>query len=30
MKTRRVYGFDEISLVPSIITINPDDTDVSV
>ena len=29
-KTRRVYGFDEISLVPSIITINPDDTDVSV
>ncbi|MBU1027319.1 MAG: GuaB3 family IMP dehydrogenase-related protein [Candidatus Margulisbacteria bacterium] len=29
-KTRRAYGFDEISLVPSIITINPDDTDVSV
>jgi IMP dehydrogenase len=29
-KTRRGYGFDEISLVPSIITINPDDTDVSV
>ena len=28
-KTRRVYGFDEISLVPSIIPINPDDTDVS-
>jgi len=28
-KTRRAYGFDEISLVPSIITINPDDTDVS-
>ena len=27
---RRAYGFDEISLVPSIITINPDDTDVSV
>ncbi len=26
---RRAYGFDEISLVPSIITINPDDTDVS-
>ncbi|OGC07821.1 inosine 5-monophosphate dehydrogenase [candidate division WOR-1 bacterium RIFOXYA2_FULL_36_21] len=26
---RRVYGFDEISLVPSIVTINPDDTDVS-
>lgn len=29
-KTRRVYGFDEISLVPSIVTINPDDTDISV
>lgn len=29
-KTRRAYGFDEISLVPSIITINPDDTDISV
>jgi len=29
-KTRRAYGFDEISLVPSIITINPDDTDVSM
>ncbi|MBU0629820.1 MAG: GuaB3 family IMP dehydrogenase-related protein [Candidatus Margulisbacteria bacterium] len=29
-KTRRVYGFDEISLVPSIVTINPEDTDVSV
>lgn len=28
-KTRRAYGFDEISLVPSIITINPDDTDVT-
>ncbi|PIS31291.1 GuaB3 family IMP dehydrogenase-related protein [Candidatus Saganbacteria bacterium CG08_land_8_20_14_0_20_45_16] len=28
-KTRRVYGFDEISLVPSIITVNPDDADVS-
>ncbi|MFH1826298.1 MAG: GuaB3 family IMP dehydrogenase-related protein [bacterium] len=28
-KTRRVYGFDEISLVPSIVTVNPDDTDVS-
>ena len=28
-KTRRAYGFDEIALVPSIITINPDDTDVS-
>ena len=29
-KTRRAYGFDEISLCPSIITINPDDTDISV
>ena len=29
-KTRRAYGFDEISLVPSIVTINPEDTDVSV
>ena len=29
-KTRRAYGFDEISLCPSIITINPEDTDVSV
>ncbi|MDD5594340.1 MAG: GuaB3 family IMP dehydrogenase-related protein [Candidatus Margulisbacteria bacterium] len=29
-KTRRAYGFDEISLAPSIITINPDDADVSV
>ena len=29
-KTRRVYGFDEISLCPSIITINPEDTDISV
>jgi IMP dehydrogenase len=29
-KTRRAYGFDEISLVPSIVTINPDDTDVTV
>lgn len=28
--TRRAYGFDEISLVPSIVTINPEDTDVSV
>jgi IMP dehydrogenase len=27
---RRAYGFDEISLVPSIITINPEDTDISV
>ena len=29
-KTRRAYGFDEISLVPSIVTVNPDDADVSV
>ena len=29
-KARRAYGFDEISLAPSIITINPEDTDVSV
>ncbi|MFA4844921.1 MAG: GuaB3 family IMP dehydrogenase-related protein [Candidatus Margulisiibacteriota bacterium] len=29
-KSRRAYGFDEISLVPSIITINPEDTDISV
>ncbi|MFA6431930.1 MAG: GuaB3 family IMP dehydrogenase-related protein [Candidatus Margulisiibacteriota bacterium] len=29
-KTRRVYGFDEISLCPSIVTVNPDDTDVTV
>ncbi|NQT29675.1 MAG: GuaB3 family IMP dehydrogenase-related protein [Candidatus Saganbacteria bacterium] len=29
-KTRRAYGFDEISLVPSIVTVNPEDTDVSV
>lgn len=29
-KTRRAYGFDEIALCPSIITINPDDTDISV
>ncbi|MBI5078634.1 GuaB3 family IMP dehydrogenase-related protein [Candidatus Saganbacteria bacterium] len=28
-KTRRAYGFDEISLVPSIVTVNPDDADVS-
>ncbi|MFC1637783.1 GuaB3 family IMP dehydrogenase-related protein, partial [Candidatus Margulisiibacteriota bacterium] len=28
-KTRRAYGFDEISLAPSIVTVNPDDTDVS-
>jgi IMP dehydrogenase len=29
-KTRRAYGFDEISLAPSIVTINPEDTDVSI
>jgi len=29
-KTRRAYGFDEISLCPSIVTINPDDVDISV
>ena len=29
-KARRAYGFDEISLAPSIVTINPDDADVSV
>lgn len=29
-KTRRVYGFDEISLCPSIVTVNPDDVDISV
>ena len=29
-KTRRAYGFDEISLAPSIVTINPEDTDLSV
>jgi IMP dehydrogenase len=28
-KTRRTYGLDEIALCPSIITINPDDTDIS-
>jgi IMP dehydrogenase len=27
---RRTYGFDEIALAPSIITINPDDVDISV
>ncbi len=27
--TRRVYGFDEIALVPSIVTVNPDDADTS-
>jgi IMP dehydrogenase len=29
-KTRRAYGFDEIALCPSIITLNPEDTDISV
>jgi IMP dehydrogenase len=29
-KTRRAYGFDEISLAPSIVTVNPDDAKVSV
>lgn len=29
-KTRRAYGFDEISLAPSIITVNPEDCDTSV
>ncbi|MFA5840352.1 MAG: GuaB3 family IMP dehydrogenase-related protein [Candidatus Margulisiibacteriota bacterium] len=29
-KTRRAFGFDEIALCPSIITINPEDTDISV
>jgi IMP dehydrogenase len=29
-KTRRAYGFDEISLVPSIVTINTDDANVSM
>lgn len=29
-KTRRTYGLDEIALCPSIITLNPDDTDISV
>jgi len=29
-KSRRAYGLDEISLCPSIVTINPEDTDVSV
>lgn len=28
-RTRRTYGFDEIALVPSIITVNPDDVDIS-
>ena len=29
-KTRRVYGFDEVALVPSIVTVNPEDADVSI
>jgi IMP dehydrogenase len=28
-RTRRTYGFDEIALAPSIITVNPDDIDIS-
>jgi IMP dehydrogenase len=28
-KTRRAYGFDEISLCPSIVTVNLDDADIS-
>jgi IMP dehydrogenase len=28
-RTRRAYGFDEIALAPSIITVNPDDVDIS-
>lgn len=28
-RSRRTYGFDEISLAPSIITVNPDDIDIS-
>ena len=28
-RSRRTYGFDEISLAPSIITVNPDDVDIS-
>lgn len=28
-KTRRTYGLDEIALCPSIVTINPDDCDIS-
>lgn len=27
--SRRAYGFDEIALAPSIITVNPDDVDIS-
>jgi len=28
-RTRRTYGFDEVALAPSIITVNPDDIDIS-
>jgi len=28
--SRRAYGFDEIALCPSIVTVNPDDADVSI
>jgi IMP dehydrogenase len=28
-RSRRTYGFDEIALAPSIITVNPDDVDIS-
>ncbi|MFC1767819.1 GuaB3 family IMP dehydrogenase-related protein [Candidatus Margulisiibacteriota bacterium] len=28
-RTRRTYGLDEIALAPSIITVNPDDVDIS-
>ncbi|MBI3999202.1 MAG: IMP dehydrogenase, partial [Candidatus Omnitrophica bacterium] len=28
-KARRCYGFDEIALVPSTVTINPDEVDIS-
>jgi IMP dehydrogenase len=28
-RTRRTYGFDEIALCPSIITVNPDEVDIS-
>ena len=29
-RTRRTYGFDEIALAPSIITVNPEDVDISI
>ncbi len=28
-RSRRTYGFDEVALAPSIITVNPDDIDIS-